>query len=75
MSDSDYPAFLAVSRERTRDCEHEMKHRKSYLNTGNCFIVRVIKCSNSLSKDYGVSVLGDIQNLTGHGSERVHWTR
>lgn len=69
-SKDDGPRLLVVSCERTRGSGLELKHRKSYLNTRNCFSVRVVKHWKSLSNDCGVPILRNIQNLTGHAPEQ-----
>lgn len=59
--------FLVVPGGRTRGNGQQLKHWKFHLNSKNhYFTVRVIKHWYVAEKGCGVSILRDIQSLTGH---------
>ncbi|KAK4832687.1 hypothetical protein QYF61_025148 [Mycteria americana] len=58
-----------VPSDRTRDSEHKLKNRKFHLNMRKYFFtVRVVQTLAQVAqRGCGVSIPGDIQNLTEHG--------
>ena len=63
-----------VPTNRAQGNEHKLKHMKSHLNTNNhtCFTVRVGQTLAQVAQiGCGVSILGDVQNRTGHGPAQL----
>lgn len=59
--------------DRVRGNRHKLEHKKFQLDIRNFFLtVRVVKNWNRLPKEVvAVSILGDVQDLTGRGPEQT----